>query len=56
MIFGNFLLSTVDDGKFGTPQFIYSIGTALCRFPGNLADMSLQVGYNFCINLNNDSP
>ncbi len=36
-------LFLADDGKFGTPQFIYSIGTALCRFPGNLADMSLQV-------------
>ena len=43
MMFGTF---SVDDGKFGTPQFIYSIGTALCRFPGNLADMSLQVQYN----------
>ena len=31
-----------DDGKYPTPMFVYSIGTALCRFPGNLPDMNLN--------------
>ncbi|XP_013405316.1 low-density lipoprotein receptor-related protein 4-like [Lingula anatina] len=30
-----------DDGKFGAPQLIYSIGGAICRFQANLPDMSM---------------